>query len=62
MLTLTAAAIWSQGVAVDGTGTVEAARCVVTAIGTNMAASGKRTLIYVWDVNGNIRENKAKPD
>lgn len=45
--TLTAAAIWGQGVAVDRTGTVEAARRVVTAVGTNMASSWKCTLIYV---------------
>lgn len=58
-LTLTAAGILGQGVAVDGTGTMEAAQCVVTAIGTNMASSGKCTLIYVWDVKGNIWLNLA---
>lgn len=53
--TLTAATIWGQGVAADGTGTVEAARRVVTAIGTNMASGGKGALIYVWDMSGNMR-------
>lgn len=63
--TLTAATIWGQGVAADGTGTVEAARHVVTAIGTNMASDGKGALIYVWDMNGNMRlktENDSKYD
>lgn len=45
---LTAAPIGCQGVATDGTGTVEAARGVVTAIGANMTSSGQGTLIYIF--------------
>lgn len=58
--TLTAATIWGQSVATDGTGTVEAARRVVTAIGTNMASGGKGALIYVWGMNGNMRLKTEK--
>lgn len=46
-LTLAAAPIGCQGVAIDWTGTVEAARGVVTAIGANMTSSGQGTLIDI---------------
>lgn len=46
-LTLAAASIGCQGVAIDGTGAVEAAWAVVTAIGTNMTSSGQGTLVYI---------------
>lgn len=45
---LAASSVGSQGVSIDWTGTVEAARCVVTAIGANVTSSGQGTLIYVF--------------
>lgn len=45
---LAAAAVGCQGVAIDRTGTVEAAGGVVTAIGANMTSSGQGTLIYIF--------------
>lgn len=51
-LTLAAAAIRCQGVAIDGTGTVEASRCIVTAVGANMTSGGKSALIYIYRCHG----------
>lgn len=45
---LAAAPIVCQGVASDRTGTVEAARCVVTAVGADMTSSRQSTLIYIF--------------
>lgn len=45
---LTAAPIWSQSVACDGTGAVEASRSVETAVRANMASSGQSTFINIF--------------
>lgn len=47
LLTLAAAPVHCQRVAIGRAGAVEASRCVVAAIGANMAASGKGALINI---------------
>lgn len=57
-LTLAAATVRCQGVAVDGTGTVEASRCIMTAVGANMTSGGQSALIYIYRCH---RVKQVKP-
>lgn len=45
---LAAAPVYRQGVAIDGAGTVETARRVVTAVGANVTSGGQGTFIYIF--------------
>lgn len=53
---MAAAPVYCQSVGVGGTGAVEAARGVVTAIGANMTSGGQGTFVYIWKDHQCIEE------